>query len=519
MTLWHLHPEIQWPDTLSDESRLRGEAVAIAFPETEEEAVGALCEAWEWGWSITVQGGRTGIAGGAVPQGGAILNLSRMTRILGLRRRESDGSFVLRVQPGVTLSALRQALATRDFATDGWSGADRQALEEFRREPLWMVTADPTETSATVGGMVACNASGARSFRYGAIRRWVESVRVALADGAVLALARGRERAWGRTFRLQVGGRILEGVLPSYRMPTVKNAAGYYAAEDMDLLDLFIGSEGTLGVILEAELVLKPAPPVEWGVTAFLPDTAAVVRFVREVRAEPDGIVAIEYFSASALDLLRVARAEGGSFATLPPVPKAPGGAVYVEIAAATEEQAEPILERVVEIMKTCGGEEEKSWLATEPREMERAKTFRHAVPERINALIAERKKREPTVIKLGTDMAVPDERLEEVLALYERGLKEGGFEAVLFGHIGNNHVHVNILPRDRAEVEAARRLYRTWAEQVGSWGGTISAEHGVGKLKKAFLPLMLGEEGVRQMRAVKAVFDPGNRLGPGTLF
>ncbi len=519
MTVWQLHPEIEWADYLSDESRLRGEAVAIAFPANEDEAVSAMREAGKQGWPVTVQGGRTGIAGGAVPAGGAVLNLNRMNRILGMRRRQADGAFVIRVQAGLTLAGLRQALATKEIPAEGWKEEERQVLEEFRRASPHFLTTDPTEPSATIGGMIACNASGARSFRYGAIRRWVDAARILLADGTVIALARGRERAVGRQFRLMAGGRTIEGVLPSYALPSVKNAAGYYGAEGMDLLDLFIGSEGTLGVILEAEVILAPAPAVEWGLTAFLPNTPSVCRFVRAVREDRRGVAAIEYFSDSALELLRAAKAEGGVFGELPPIPEGKAAAVYVEIHAEDEAAAGETLERLIAAMNACGGKEETAWLATEPREMERAKAFRHAVPERVNALIAERKKRAPGLTKLGTDMAVPDGRLEAVMEMYERDLAARGYEAVLFGHIGDHHIHVNILPRSLEEYAEARCLYRQWAEQVCRWGGTISAEHGVGKLKKSLLPVMLGVEGVRQMQAVKGVLDPENRLAPGTLF
>jgi D-lactate dehydrogenase (cytochrome) len=146
-------------------------------------------------------------------------------------------------------------------------------------------------------------------------------------------------------------------------------------------------------------------------------------------------------------------------------------------------------------------------------------KTFRHAVPESVNMLIGERKKAIPELIKLGTDMSVPDDQLENVMAMYHEGLARAGLEYVIFGHIGNNHVHVNILPRSMEEYEQGKALYLDWAKQVVAMGGSVSAEHGIGKNKTEFLKVMYGEEGIQQMRSMKALFDPHSLLNPGNLF
>ncbi len=165
------------------------------------------------------------------------------------------------------------------------------------------------------------------------------------------------------------------------------------------------------------------------------------------------------------------------------------------------------------------GGNEDDTWCATTPRELEPLKAFRHAPPEAVNHLIGERKRRIPELTKLGTDMSVPDSELEAVMAMYREGLRQAGLQSVIFGHIGNNHVHVNILPETLEDYARGKALYLDWAEQVVARGGAISAEHGIGKLKIPFLRLMYGEEGIAQMRALKRVFDPDMLLNPGTLF
>ena len=156
--------------------------------------------------------------------------------------------------------------------------------------------------------------------------------------------------------------------------------------------------------------------------------------------------------------------------------------------------------------------------MATEPREHERLRLFRHAVPEAVNLRIARIQRDCPDITKLGTDMAVPDEHLDGMLALYRKRLEAEGLEYVIFGHIADNHLHVNILPHTEDEYARGKEIYKGFAQEAVARGGTVSAEHGIGKLKTFLLPLLYGEEGVEEMRRVKRLFDPGGRLNPGTL-
>jgi D-lactate dehydrogenase (cytochrome) len=512
----------EYPDYLRDESRKKGTAETISFPLTEADIRHVLATAHGGGVEVTTQGGRTGITGGAVPSGGHILNLSRMKRIVGMRYDAEGNAFFVSIEPGLALSELREALRTRVFDTAGWSPSSLAALQRFQAAPAHFFPPDPTETSASLGGMVACNASGACTFHYGPTRAYVESLRVVLADGAVLALRRGAPRVQGGTFEVKTadGGRALRGRTPSYTMPGVKNAAGFFARSEMDLLDLFVGSEGTLGIFSEIELRLLPLPACRWGVLVFFPADAAAIRFVKTVRGQPVGRkpVAVEFFDAHALNLLRRQKASNPAFAEIPGMPADFHTAVYVEYHGEDD-----TVMRAVEVMGTlvgeAGGNEDATWVADADAELERLKFFRHSVPESVNLLIDERRKVEPGLTKLGTDMAVPDSRLDAVLAMYREGLARTGLEHVIFGHIGNNHLHVNIIPRSLREYDIGKDLYLEWARRVVAMGGTVSAEHGIGKFKVALLREMYGEKGVHEMREVKRVFDPEGKLNPGNLF
>lgn len=495
----HYRVDQDFPDYLRDESRRPGWAESISFPASAGDIADQLAFARSKREPITIQGARTGITAGAVPEGGHILSLSRMTAIR-FTRNEEGPSIV--AQPGLSLAELRTAVREE---TGG----------------KWFFPPDPTETSASVGGMIACNASGARSFHYGPFRRYVTALQVMLFDGSTFLLRRGTNQASKRRFRITAdSGRAITGLLPSYQVPAVKNASGYYVRDGMDLVDLIVGSEGTLGVVYEAELRLVPIPSVQFGFLACLPSEKAALQMVRRVRdqarARPDGggLVAIEFFDHSALALVagEPAAAELG-------LHDCRGPAVYVEYHGEGDDFLESRASELGRRLEESGADLDNAWLATSEKEMERLKAFRHAVPEAVNRIIGERKKTAPEITKLGTDLAVPDDHLDEIMTLYREGLERLGLQHLIFGHIGDNHVHVNILPKSAEEYEKGRELYREWTRRAVRMGGTVSAEHGIGKLKREMLEEMYGPEAIEEMRQLKRCFDPLGLLNRGNLF
>jgi len=495
----HYRVEDDFPDYLRDESRQTGWADSISFPLSTDEIRDHLRYAEARRELVTLQGARTGITAGAVPEGGHVLNLSRMKRLLSVKKEPLP---TVVVQPGLSLAEIRTAIR-----------------EEIGSK--WFFPPDPTETSASIGGMIACNASGARSFLYGAVRAYIHSLRVMLIDGSTLLIRRQANRASNRSFEITAEcGRRIAGALPSYRLPSMKNASGYFAQDEMDLVDLFVGSEGTLGVVFEAELSLRPNPPVQFGLLAFLPDENGALAVVRRARAmarikpETEGLAALEFFDERSLALVR--NEPAGTELRLP---EGPGVAVYLEYHGHQENFLEDRVASLSQHLEKCGADPETAWLATSEKEMERLKAFRHAIPEAVNRTIGERKKTNPGLTKLGTDLAVPDDRLDDVVRLYREGLDRLGLEHVIFGHIGNNHLHVNIIPRSTDEYEKGRQLYREWGRAVVRMGGTVSAEHGIGKLKREMLMEMYGPEGIEEMKRLKACFDPDSLLNRGNLF
>jgi D-lactate dehydrogenase (cytochrome) len=146
-------------------------------------------------------------------------------------------------------------------------------------------------------------------------------------------------------------------------------------------------------------------------------------------------------------------------------------------------------------------------------------KAFRHALPERINSLVAYRKQNIKELTKIGTDMAVPDKYLSKIIKFYKKELEKNSLEYYIFGHIGNAHLHVNILPKNIDELKLAKEIYKRFAKKVVKYRGSVSAEHGIGRLKKEFLLIQYNKREINIMKEIKATLDPESILNYGVLF
>jgi D-lactate dehydrogenase (cytochrome) len=486
---------------LADASNLAGgRASRVILPESAGEAAEALACASRERTPVTIAGAGTGVVGGRVPFGGVVLSTERLSRVVDITREGEGGRAT--VEAGVVLADFQREASARGL----------------------LYPPDPTESSCYVGGTVATNASGARTFKYGPTREYVRRLKVALATGDVLNLRRGEIRA-DVEGRLRVpigGGRMIEASLPTLSMPeTRKHAAGYYVAKGMDLIDLFVGSEGTLGVVTEVEVKLLPQPEGVLAGVVFFRDEESLLAFVREARErslqtressarESDSKAtgldarALEYFDAESLSFLRE---------RYPLVPARAAGAVFFE-QETTEETEESLMGEWLKLVEGHDALADDSWFGTNEHDRAEMRAFRHALPVMVNEWLSRHGQR-----KVSTDMAVPDAAFPEMLRFYKETLRASRLAFVIFGHIGDNHVHVNILPRDDVEQAAAREVYSRFVERAVSFGGTVSAEHGVGKIKREYLRALYGEKHLREMAALKRAFDPACVLGRGNIF
>ncbi len=448
---------------LTDASNLRGHAEALVRPSDTAEVAAVLRHCQAAGIPLTVTGGRTSTTAAPVPFGGWLLSTEHLDAV------ESIGADRAVAQSGVRLGHLQDEVESqgRFFPPDPTSRHD-----------------------CTLGAAIACNASGARSFKYGPTRPWIEALEVVLPTGDVREVRRGEPlpEDWPAV---------------AWNPPAVKTAAGYGPADE--LIDLFIGQEGTLGVVTRAELRLIPLPGF-FGLLAWFPDRETAVAFVEQARAaaraDRDGLLSprcLEYLDHHCLDLAR--ERVGG-------VPDGARAALFCEQELSSGD-AEDHLEAWWPALEGSGALADDTLVALDPPSQAALHALRHAVPAGVNETVVRN-----GMPKVGTDLSVPDAALSTMMERYEAA----PLEHVLFGHIGDNHLHLNLLPRTEPELARARAFYDDLARTAIALGGSVSAEHGIGKLKRHQLEWMLDPDVLDRFRALKRHLDPAWVLGRGNL-
>ena len=427
---------------IRDASGYAGQADQVFSPRDEEELARILVRASSENIPVTIMGALTGLAGGAVPKSGWAVSMAHF------RKLDID-SGKARAGTGVLLKEVQAAaVASGQFYAP-----------------------DPTENTSSIGGNIGANASGSRSFRYGATRRHVQALRVVHMDGRIREYRRGEK----------VDFEVSRIALPQTR----KHSAGYRLEPGMDFVDLFIGSEGTLCVVTETELQLLPAPGEILGGVVFFPSEEAALDAVDRWRPTP-GLRMLEFLDSRSMKVMDLPH----------------GAAVLVEMEGDVD-------------LDLAGALESESWFGSSAADRERFRQFRHRLPERIH----ERLRRAGFVV-LATDYAVPLERNREILAIYRSELSRNfGDRFVMFGHIGDAHVHTEVLPETQKEWERGTEIAVELAKEVVRMGGTVGAEHGLGKRKAHLLSIQYGPAEIEAMRSVKRRFDPQQLLGQGNLF
>lgn len=427
----------------------------VARPRSVEEIVELVRCARAHGTPVTAAGGQTSTTGASITDRGIVMSLRGLDRILDI----DPAARTARVQPGVGVAELRYAAAAQGL----------------------LFAPDPTsEEEATIGGAIACNASGARSLRYGPMRAHVRALRVVLASGEVVEMR---------------------------RVHLEKNTAGYVMVQDP--VDWFIGSEGTLGIVVEAELALLPLPARVIGFGIPFERESDALAFVIAAR-ESTAVRArcLEFFDERSLAIVRgeaAGTAWGGASSAL----------VYAEDAMSDAD--EPPLDAWLALAERHNAVIADTSVFDGEAALRDARRLRHAVPARMN----ERGDRHRGAggRKLSTDWAVPYTRLGDAVAAARAAAARAGLEQpVIYGHAGNGHPHENFIARDAAEVAAVERAVEETLHHVLRLGGTVAAEHGIGKLKRRWLGLQMLPMQLRMMEAIKRELDPTGILAPGNV-
>lgn len=419
--------------------------LAIVWPASVDEVQAVVRWAHGAGVAIVPSGGRTGLSGGAVAaHGELVVSLDRMNRVLGFDPIDRT----LTVQPGIPLEAVQNAarehglLYPVDFAARG---------------------------SCQIGGNIATNAGGIRVIRYGNTRQWVAGLKVVTGTGELLDLNRG----------------------------LIKNASGY------DLRHLVIGSEGTLGIVVEATLTLTSPPPPSQVMLLAVPAMDALMKVFAEARHSLR-LEAFEFFTDRAL---RHVLAHGAQ----QPFEETHTFYVVTEFDAA-DDQAEAAALGFFELCM------EEGWVVDgviSSSDAQAASLWR--LREGITESLAPHK-------PYKSDVSVRISAVPAFMAEMEVLLSEGypHFEVVWFGHIGDGNLHINVLkPADLDNarfVEQCEHVTTLLVDTLARHGGSISAEHGIGLVKKPWLGSVRSDAEIALMRAIKAAWDPKGIMNPGKL-
>jgi len=474
---------------LSDAAHVPGgTAEGVVFPATADEVAAVVAAATH----VLPVGAQSSLTGGATPRGDLVLSTRRLSHIAEPVER------TVRVGAGVPLSELHRFLAARG---------------------LYYPPA-PTFDGAFVGGTIATNAAGAATFKYGVTRQWVNAATVVLADGSILDLTRGEVRASDEgLFEIETIGRgRVQVPTPTYEVPAhlPKLSAGYFAARDLDLLDLFIGSEGTLGVIAEATLRITRRP-LRCVLLVACESEGQAVALSAALAGSGLEVAAIEYMDARSLQLLGEDAYTRAGIAR----PSSDGALLLVQVE--TETGLDRALASLDAVLR-------KNRVTTDPvialpddeRTASRLFELREAIPAAVNARVGDAQARvHPGIQKTAGDFIVPVASMGHALALYRGAFERRGLDYAIWGHISDGNLHPNLLPRSLEDVENGRDALREMARGVIELRGAPVAEHGVGRnpLKQKFLRDLYGDEGVEQMRAVKRALDPEGKFAAGVLF
>jgi FAD/FMN-containing dehydrogenase len=430
---------------------------AVSRPTSAGEVAETVREFASAGMSVTPAGSQTSMTGSSITSEGALMSLTGMSRIIDI---DSDRR-IARVEPGVRIGDLNRALESYDL----------------------LFAPDPTsENDATIGGSIACNASGARTLHYGPTRNHVAGLRVVHADGSIKSYTRDHPE---------------------------KNCVGYWMVQDP--VDWFVGSEGTLGIVVEADLSLVDKPLATTGLAIPFETLDHALGFVVAARdSRTRSARCLELFDDQALTIAGSASGR--------PWPEIVQALIYLEDDAGIDSTTDDVLAYWLDLAEQNEALSNDIRVFQSASELREARIIRHSVPATMNERGAAFRSKGGR--KVSTDWAVPYAKLADALRESAIAIERHGASApVTYGHAGNGHPHQNFIAEDEGSLERINAAVHETLQRVISMGGTVSAEHGLGKLKRHWMALQLSPSQMGVMRQIKHALDPSGIFSPGNIF
>ena len=494
---------------LQDQSGLIGSAEAIAFVISAQQAASALAEAARFGQSVTVQGARTGINGGAVPMGGLVINLSRMNGFISFEWDESMGAGRICVQAGVTLEQLEHALASKSVDQSGFDHQSRAAWTRYSRSSeLLEFAPNPSEKTATLGGMVACAATGPR-VGIGMFFEHVAGAEAVFADGTILRLDSDAMQDEQELLA------ALFGAVKAHSAPKTHPFEAGFAADEGPIA-LLCGSEGILAIITQITLRLTAVRGQTHGVLIPLESVAQMMNFWRAFWSgvtllSEQPLLSADCFDPSCALLVRRASMAQRAGDVLTGFDAAGSGPVLLlQIRTQREESLFDALELVLSCLVGAGVADDKANVASDTSQLSSMMGIQHRVVETACLLSAGK-------TCLAAELCVPEERFERVFSQLSGDLTDGALLGMLMGDLLTGQLSVRLLPFSADEEAAAETLYACWLEEWAAEGCSCSGKYGIGRIKKRLFGA-LSKEQAALARTLRALADPKGLINPGVV-
>ena len=463
---------------LQDESHMKGTAEDIFFPESIENALEGMKETKTEGKRLTVQGAKTGLFGGAVPNGGRVINLSHMNKI-GEIKIEPSGEAKLYVECGATL----------------------EEIEKLAESQHLFFPPNPTEATATIGGMFSTRAAGPNSCFYGNSSKYISSLDFLTANGELWHINRGEYVSSNSSIKLP-NGRIID-------FEGLEKLPFELYVDDMDLIDFLSGTEGYFGVALAFEIILLPEPSDIWGVVFFFEESSSAIEFAKALRNIK--VTTAEYFDGATLELIK-SRSDNTLLSDIPQLPSEAKAAIYVETEGNSEEEATAALMELLDAFDACGGKEENTWAESGKSSIKKFRDLRHAVPSILNEMV-EIGSNEG--FRWETDFDLSYTSVEGSIDIYEKALSDAQVTGLVYGHILTNKLYLALTPKTEVEKKKARELIEQITKKVVANGGLVVSEHGVGRAKRSIIAEAINDVQKEKLETIRRAFDEDLMMNP----
>lgn len=495
------------PEYLTDESGLSGEATSISFPESVEELCRMIADAKSAGESVTIQGANTGLNGGAVPYGGRIINLNRMNKIIGIE--EADHGYFLHVKAGLRLQDLHRFLSSKKLDTKGWDEKSLGVYSKFKKDKKHFWPVDPTETSATIGGILSTDAKGVNQTGYGETGDYINVLLIV--DGA------------GQAFSAQKGESIAEKFhsmgLKLEQVSTLLGSIG--STNESDLLDLFLGSEGIFGIIAQAAIKVVPVPKIKWGIGFSFGIKNRLFSFAEEVKAIAAGfkdtrIVAIEYLDQETLTRIKQFSSGKPGIHRLFGDSKVRQEKLLIEIHGEQEDNVMKLAAELHDAALKHQCLEDDGWVLAGDSELQTMRDLRHAAIESISHTIRAFREKDKRAIPFIMDWCPPEGTLLESLEMINTSTE--GFKKAIFGHLLNNHLYLCFLPENSHEADRVNmkinELLTMYPDQIKINFKAIE----IGKTKKQMFDQYGAREAKKAIIKLQEIFNSGKLINHGNV-